>query len=722
MSNSSKFNNNYEFMHLAKSRFTEILQPAKVKINGYQSYICPLCGNGSGSSGDGIVTRDGINYKCFVCNFYGDIFNYIAERDNIDECEIFNYVYNMLGIGTSNKDNNYSDLGSNILVSKNNILNDISEFFNLCTDEIKYSVKAQNYLNKRGISLNTALDNNVGYCENWKYPFSNSNIYSSRIIFFTDILSLAQNTNKATLFNDISYTALDINAIDKKYRVMKVGSSRIFDPVNILEYINSDDDDGNTNLVETIYIFVVEGEFDALSLFEIGEIAIALGSSSNYLKFLNYVKDIAELKNNTPIKFIISLDNDNAGYTTTSKILKELNVFEYNNIVYTNFNISGEYKDPNEHLQNDKNNFIKFVDDSKKSFNNFNNNIETFNIESNKQNFSYTKDLFKQNLESYSTGKYCKTGFKLLDEKMNGFYSGLYIIGAISSIGKTTFIHQLTEQMVLNNSEELYQNKVIYFSLEQSEAELISKSIARRNYIYKKDISNINKKINTMSNTEFFYSSLDIRSGAFQNSQDKELLKAIDFYDEKIQPYYNIVSGNFNFTIEHIINYIKDYILKNQTKPIIVIDYLQIIQSSSLNSNNIGRDMIDYNLIQLKKLSLQYGIIIIIISSLNRSNYMNTISFESFKESGSIEYSSDVVFGLQFKIFSNSLFEKKSISEKRIAIEKAKIGFNRELELVCLKNRFGVSGYTIPFNYYPAYDLFTENTQKIEKSKKGNII
>ena len=37
------------------------------------------------------------------------------------------------------------------------------------------------------------------------------------------------------------------------------------------------------------------------------------------------------------------------------------------------------------------------------------------------------------------------------------------------------------------------------------------------------------------------------------------------------------------------------------------------------------------------------------ISSFNRDNYNNPVGMQSFKESGAIEYSSDVLIGLQFK-------------------------------------------------------------------------
>ena len=41
-------------------------------------------------------------------------------------------------------------------------------------------------------------------------------------------------------------------------------------------------------------------------------------------------------------------------------------------------------------------------------------------------------------------------------------------------------------------------------------------------------------------------------------------------------------------------------------------------------------------------------------------------------------------------------------------IKEAKAETPRKIELVCLKNRYGVANFSNLFNYYPANDLFTE--------------
>jgi len=97
-----------------------------------------------------------------------------------------------------------------------------------------------------------------------------------------------------------------------------------------------------------------------------------------------------------------------------------------------------------------------------------------------------------------------------------------------------------------------------------------------------------------------------------------------------------------------------------------------------------------------------------VICSLNRQNYLTPVDFESFKESGGIEYTADVVWGLQLSVMNDDLFNgEKKIKEKREKVKAAKLEIPRKVQLVCLKNRYGRSSYECGFNYYPQYDLFT---------------
>ena len=88
-------------------------------------------------------------------------------------------------------------------------------------------------------------------------------------------------------------------------------------------------------------------------------------------------------------------------------------------------------------------------------------------------------------------------------------------------------------------------------------------------------------------------------------------------------------------------------------------------------------------------------------------NYLEPIDFESFKESGGIEYTADVIWGIQLKVLRDPDFIKETkLSKKRKMQQDAKAAKPREIDLVCVKNRFGDASYSCTFEYHQQYDFF----------------
>lgn len=168
-----------------------------------------------------------------------------------------------------------------------------------------------------------------------------------------------------------------------------------------------------------------------------------------------------------------------------------------------------------------------------------------------------------------------------------------------------------------------------------------------------------------------------------------------------------IVDGMFSVTVEAIVGIVEKF---KDLKPVVIVDYLQIVAPSmSMDGRRTldSRESIDHIVHELKALQSKLDLTILAISSLNRQNYLIPVDFESFKESGGIEYTADVIWGLQLSIMSDKLFGKEAnIKEKRDMVRLAKAATPREIDLVCLKNRYGRSSYRVGFHYYPKSDIF----------------
>ena len=71
-------------------------------------------------------------------------------------------------------------------------------------------------------------------------------------------------------------------------------------------------------------------------------------------------------------------------------------------------------------------------------------------------------------------------------------------------------------------------------------------------------------------------------------------------------------------------------------KPLVIVDYLQILKPMNPRMTD-KQQAVKYNISELKRISRDFDIPLIVISSFNRSNYNTVTGYESFKETGAIE-------------------------------------------------------------------------------------
>ncbi len=102
------------------------------------------------------------------------------------------------------------------------------------------------------------------------------------------------------------------------------------------------------------YVFVTEGQIDAMSFEEIGLDAIGLGGVNEVSKL---VKQLGEKSSNKIL--VLALDNDKAGRRAVGKFIGELAEAELDQSYIVDSDLYGKYKDANEFLIADREGFIE---------------------------------------------------------------------------------------------------------------------------------------------------------------------------------------------------------------------------------------------------------------------------------------------------------------------------------------------------------------------------
>ena len=426
-------------------------------------------------------------------------------------------------------------------------------------------------------------------------------------------------------------------------------------------------------------VFVVESTFCALSVIQCGGNCIGLNGLNN----VNQLIEVIQQHQLTDLKLIVALDNDDAGRKASYDLMVKLKEMNIQAIIY---NLSDEFKDPNELLVADASRLKANVADAEQEFEKHLDELkkqqeeEAQRIKAEYQATSALGHLqgFINDIATVNTN-YIPTGFSELDRTLGGgLFEGLYFIGALSSLGKTTFTLQVADQVAKQGQD------VLIISLEMARSELMAKSISRTTAL----IDFRNAKTTRGITTAAYYKHYSDEERACIN-------QAINEYATYAEHIF-ITESVGNTTVDEVRRLIDNHVKITGNKPLVVIDYVQILRP--LDPRMTDKQAVDYNVMELKRISRDFKIPIIGISSLNRQSYKEKISMTSFKESGAIEYSSDILIGLQLKGAGDPNFD----------VDEAKAKDEREIELVILKNRNGKTGVKMDYIFTSKFNLFEE--------------
>ena len=141
--------------------------------------------------------------------------------------------------------------------------------------------------------------------------------------------------------------------------------------------------------------------------------------------------------------------------------------------------------------------------------------------------------------------------------------------------------------------------------------------------------------------------------------------------------------------------------------PVLFLDYLQLVAPARAGMTE--KQTADAAVAMLKQLARRYDMPVMAASSLNREAYRPGSAepgLSAFKESGSVEYSADLLLVLKYRTDADR--ENKTAP--------------RHLALTILKNRFGATGESIPLDYEPEKELFRDGAAKATPRTGRNII
>lgn len=412
-------------------------------------------------------------------------------------------------------------------------------------------------------------------------------------------------------------------------------------------------------------VFLLEGAFDALSAEELGYQAMALNGAGNREKMAERLRADGD---HAPV--LILTDNDRAGEAWAAALTKEFpELFRCPPVPFG--------KDLNEFLIADRTGAAAFMENCLAAWrNSLPPAYETWSA-------AAQMEAFHQYIADQAKRPGLKTGFARLDAALDGgLYDGLYVLGAISSLGKTAFCMQIADQLAQQKQD------VLIFSLEMTAYELMARSISRETF--QQDDSRGKKYAKTVRGV------LDGKRRQKNTLREREHLESAEARYAAYAGHLWFREGDHETGLDFISREILRHIKETGVEPVVLIDYLQIIAPVDVHFTD--KQNLDRAVCALKKLSRAHRLTILAISSFNRENYNVEATMAAFKESGGIDYSADVLLGLQ----------ARGAGSRSFNIDEEKRKDPRELELKILKNRSAGLGEPIPFRYYPAFSCFEE--------------
>lgn len=331
-----------------------------------------------------------------------------------------------------------------------------------------------------------------------------------------------------------------------------------------------------------------------------------------------------------------------------------------------------------------------------------------------------------------------RTGWNKLDSILGGGINNeLYVLGATPGLGKTTLALQMATYLAQTK------HHVFYYALEMSAKQMIAKTVNRFAFQLSGygEVYNEVLEANPLEQLPNFF---NVYKGHWNltwgNKSGQQIMTALinglKMYND-LSPYLHLKDNMTKKpTVSQVKEDIRNFISRTGEKPVIFIDYLQLLQSSDDLSQSTAKQRVSDAIWDLKIISRDFQIPVFVISSYNRASYTDLhAGMTAFKESGDIDYSAEAIMTMSYdfdhtKITNapseyNSFFNKTvgewfeaQLKDAKKSKDRGQIvqeGINltqmqpsQVIRLSMLKNRFGGIPTPIYFEFRPRFDYFCE--------------
>ncbi len=297
------------------------------------------------------------------------------------------------------------------------------------------------------------------------------------------------------------------------------------------------------------------------------------------------------------------------------------------------------------------------------------------------------------------------TGIEDLDYVTGGGWpTGISTVAASPNIGKTTILLQSAATMAMQGIA------VVYITYDMRELDLTAKVISHTSYkLYKENgftISDILNKNILNDSSDKSNAVIDEVARTQKHLFIRDLIYDPDF-DNLCNSNEELKELNKIQRIFHVYS----SIYKNL---IFICDSLQ--QIAGFRNGSSGKESVDKQLQEFKGLSTYYEVPLILISTLNRSAYSKSSDIEitGLKESGNLEFDSDLVLILQPRFIKEL--------DSKMTMDKFRELDYRDITIKCIKSRD--SGYRektmtlyAPGCTFIPFQGSEEQDEKVDRSK-----